>query len=64
MRPNMMFRQTFARGQFKLMRQFSAVAPKENVSKFEQEWANAKPYSEIPRLSKYQIIRRFMPGGE
>ncbi|CAO1351187.1 unnamed protein product [Diamesa serratosioi] len=65
-RQNMIIRRTFGRGQFELVRQFSAqpVAAKQNISKFEQEWANAKPFSEVPRISTYQIIRRFLPGGK
>ena len=66
LRQNMIIKQTISRGQIKLMRQFSAqpVAAKENLSKFEQEWANAKPFSEVPRISKFEIIKRFLPGGE
>jgi hypothetical protein len=36
---------------------------KQSVS-FEDEWANAKPFESIPRLSKLQTIRAFMPGGK
>lgn len=66
LRQNMIIRQTIGRGQIKLVRQFAAqpVAAKENLSKFEQEWAKAKPFSEVPRISKFEIIKRFLPGGE
>lgn len=66
LRQSMMIKQTIGRGQIKLLRQFSAqpVAATENISKFDQEWANAKPFSEVPRLSKFQILKRFSPGGE
>ena len=30
---------------------------------FQEEWNNAKPYDDIPKLSKFQLIRGFLPGG-
>lgn len=43
-----------------IQRVFSVADP----SKFEVEWANAKPYNEIPTLSKLQLMRAFLPGGK
>ncbi|KAL7047149.1 hypothetical protein ACKWTF_002810 [Chironomus riparius] len=31
---------------------------------FQDEWNNAKPYENIPKLSKFQLIRGFLPGGK
>jgi hypothetical protein len=48
-----------------LTRSYAATQPIENQSvRFEDEWANAKPFESIPRLSKLQAIRAFMPGGK
>lgn len=32
--------------------------------KIQNEWNNAKPFEEIPSLSRLQVIRRFSPGGK
>lgn len=41
----------------------AATEPAPEV-KFQDEWDNAKPYSEIPGPSTFEVIRRFMPGGK
>ena len=47
-----------------IQRVFSAQpSVSENSTKFEEEWAAAKPYSEIPTLSKFALTRNFLPGG-
>lgn len=38
----------------------AAVSLKPN----EEEYANAIPFKEIPGLSKFEFLRRFMPGGK
>jgi hypothetical protein len=30
---------------------------------FQEEWNNAKPYEEIPKLSIFQLVKGFLPGG-
>lgn len=34
------------------------------ATKFAQEWAQAKPFEEIPTLSTFQLLRNFLPGGK
>lgn len=59
---------------FKVLRQsqkylftrvFSAQpAVTEKSSTLNEEWAKAKPYSEIPALTKFEMVRAFLPGGK
>lgn len=37
------------------------TAPK--LTNFQDEWNKAKSYNEIPKLSKFGLIRGFLPGG-
>ena len=46
-------------------RVFSAQpAVAEKHSKFDDEWAAAKPFSQVPRLTKFELVRAFLPGGK
>ena len=46
-------------------RVFSAQpAVAEKSSKFEEEWAAAKPFDQVPKLSKFGMARGFLPGGK
>lgn len=47
-----------------LIRSLSAQAAVSFKPKDEDDFANAKPFDEIPGLSKFEMIRRFMPGGQ
>jgi hypothetical protein len=48
-----------------LTRNYAATQVITNQSvRFEDEWANAKPFESIPTLSKLQTVRAFMPGGK
>lgn len=42
---------------------FSAQTAKATSSNFKEEWNNAKPYESVPKLTKLQAIRSFLPGG-
>lgn len=46
------------------LRLFSAQAAKAASPNFKDEWNNAKPYGNIPSMSKLGAIKRFMPGGK
>lgn len=47
-----------------LIRSLSAQAAVSFKPKNEDEFANAKPFDEIPGLSKVELMQRFMPGGQ
>ena len=48
-----------------LSRVFSAQpVVAEKHSKFEEEWAAAKPFDQVPTLTKLQLFRGFLPGGK
>lgn len=46
-----------------LMRLYSVEAARK-VSNFQEEWDKARPYDQIPKLTKISLIRGFLPGGK
>lgn len=43
-------------------RRFVQTATKQ-ISSFEEEWKNAKPFESIPRMGKLALMKAFLPGG-
>lgn len=48
----------------KVSRKLSAQAALSFKPSSEDEYAKAKPFNDIPGLSKFELIRRFIPGGK
>ncbi|XP_075148687.1 cytochrome P450 CYP12A2-like [Haematobia irritans] len=42
----------------------SSSPDSERQSSFEQEWQTVKPYSEIPTMGLFKMMRNFLPGGK
>ena len=48
-----------------LSRVFSAQpAVAKKSSKLKEGWAAAKPFDQVPKLSKFEMVRGFLPGGK
>lgn len=63
-RPLALFRgQTIVATPVRVLSTEPAAAPASEL-KFQDEWANAKPFESIPALTKFQVIRGFLPGGK
>lgn len=45
-----------------LIRLYSGEAARK-VTNFQEEWNNAKPYDQVPKLTKFALIKGFLPGG-
>ncbi|CRK87076.1 CLUMA_CG000842, isoform A [Clunio marinus] len=54
----------FGRGSIDQVRMVATKAQHAVDYKIQNEWKDAKPYEDIPALSKFQLTRRFLPGGK
>lgn len=55
------------RNQKSISRQLSfqtQIKVKEKPTGFETEWSSAKKFDDIPKLSPFKFLLKFIPGGE